>query len=483
MIGILLNDTAYEQDIRELLMAFYPGETFVHEKQDDVTFYIEGTRTDDGEETRFRLQVEEPDGKTVDETEFPIDYAVRLNAKTAIKKELYGMLKKRTGKELPWGTLTGIRPTKIAMTRLDHGEDEENIRTFMRDTYLTSEEKIDLSIEIAERERELLSHIDYENGYSLYVGIPFCPTTCLYCSFTSYPIGAWEKKVHLYLEALFKELDYVAEKMKDRTLDTIYFGGGTPTSLKAEELDALITKIENTFDLSHVKEFTVEAGRPDSITEDKFKVLRAHNISRISINPQTMKQATLDLIGRRHTVDMVKEKFRMARELGFDNINMDLIIGLPEEDINDVRDTMEQVKELAPDSVTVHSLAIKRAARLNIFKERHANLQIQNTQEMIDLTAEYARGMGLEPYYLYRQKNMAGNFENVGYAAPGKACIYNILIMEEKQTIVACGAGTTTKVTFPAENRLERVENVKDVEQYITRIDEMIERKEKLLSR
>ena len=483
MIGILLNDTAYEQDIRELLMAFYPGETFVHEKQDDVTFYIEGTRTDDGEETRFRLQVEEPDGKTVDETEFPIDYAVRLNAKTAIKKELYGMLKKRTGKELPWGTLTGIRPTKIAMTRLDHGEDEENIRTFMRDTYLTSEEKIDLSIEIAERERELLSHIDYENGYSLYVGIPFCPTTCLYCSFTSYPIGAWEKKVHLYLEALFKELDYVAEKMKDRTLDTIYFGGGTPTSLKAEELDALITKIENTFDLSHVKEFTVEAGRPDSITEDKFKVLRAHNISRISINPQTMKQATLDLIGRRHTVDMVKEKFRMARELGIDNINMDLIIGLPEEDINDVRDTMEQVKELAPDSVTVHSLAIKRAARLNIFKERYANLKIQNTQEMIDLTAEYARGMGLEPYYLYRQKNMAGNFENVGYAAPEKACIYNILIMEEKQTIVACGAGTTTKVTFPAENRLERVENVKDVEQYITRIDEMIERKEKLLSR
>ncbi|MFR8017131.1 MAG: coproporphyrinogen dehydrogenase HemZ [Clostridiaceae bacterium] len=239
----------------------------------------------------------------------------------------------------------------------------------MRDMYLTSKEKIDLSVEVAKRERELLSHIDYETGYSLYVGIPFCPTTCLYCSFTSYPIGAWEKKIHLYLEALFKELDYVAEKMRGRTLDTVYFGGGTPTSLKAEELDALLTKIENTFDLSKVQEFTVEAGRPDSITEDKFKVLRAHNISRISINPQTMKQATLDLIGRHHTVDMVKEKFRMARDLGFDNINMDLIIGLPEEDIDDVRSTMEQVRELAPDSVTVHSLAIKRAARLNIFKE------------------------------------------------------------------------------------------------------------------
>jgi oxygen-independent coproporphyrinogen-3 oxidase len=196
-----------------------------------------------------------------------------------------------------------------------------------------------------------------------------------------------------------------------------------------------------------------------------------------------MKQATLDIIGRFHTVEHVKEQFRLARELGFDNINMDLIIGLPEEDLEDVRQTMEQVKELAPDSVTVHSLAIKRAAKLNMFKEKYANLKIENTQEMIDVTEEYSRGMGLVPYYLYRQKNMAGNFENVGYATPGKECIYNILIMEEKQTIVACGAGTTTKVVFPKENRLERVENVKDVALYIERIDEMIERKEKMLEK
>ena len=478
MIGILLNDPAYEQDIRELLMAFYPGETFAHEKEDGCSFYIEGSY--EGGDGSFTLKFVEADAVLGSRT-FPIDYARRLEAKTAIKRELYGLLSQRTGKELPWGTLTGIRPTKIAMTRLDQGESEEEIRRFMGETYLTSEAKIDLSLEIAERERELLSHIDYKNGYSLYVGIPFCPTTCLYCSFTSYPIGAWEGKVHLYLEALFKELDYVAERMKGRTLDTVYFGGGTPTSLKAEELDQLLTKIETTFDLSSVQEFTVEAGRPDSITEDKLRVLRGHGITRISINPQTMKQATLDLIGRRHTVDMVKEKFLLARELGFDNINMDLIIGLPEESLEDVRATMEEVKRLAPDSVTVHSLAIKRAARLNIFRERYANLKIENTQEMIDLTAAYARDMGLVPYYLYRQKNMAGNFENVGYAAPDKACIYNILIMEEKQTIVACGAGTTTKVTFPAENRLERVENVKDVGQYIERIDEMIERKEKLL--
>ena len=481
MIGILLNDTAYEQDIRELLMAFYPGETFVHEKQDDVDFYVEGTCSQNADETKFGLKITDPTGTVSDETVFPIDYDVRLNAKTTIKKELYGMLKKRTGKELPWGTLTGIRPTKIAMTRLDQGEDEERIRSFMRDMYLTSEEKIDLSVEVAKRERELLSHIDYENGYSLYVGIPFCPTTCLYCSFTSYPIGAWEKKVHLYLEALFKELDYVAEKMKGRTLDTVYFGGGTPTSLKAEELDALLTKIENTFDLSKVQEFTVEAGRPDSITEDKFKVLRAHNISRISINPQTMKQATLDLIGRHHTVDMVKEKFRMARELGFDNINMDLILGLPGELEADVQRTIERIVELAPDSLTVHSLAIKRASRLNQWIQENGVSMLHNTDETMKIAAAGAEKLGMKPYYLYRQKNMSGNFENTGYARPGKYGLYNILIMEEKQTIVALGAGSITKRVFP-DGRIERCDNVKDVGLYIEKIDEMIKRKRELFT-
>ena len=487
MIGILLNDTAYEQDIRELLMAFYPGETFVHEKQDDVDFYVEGTCTQNADETKFGLKITNPAGTVADETVFPIDYDVRLNAKTTIKKELYGMLKKRTGKELPWGTLTGIRPTKIAMTRLDQGEDEESIRSFMRDMYLTSKEKIDLSVEVAKRERELLSHIDYETGYSLYVGIPFCPTTCLYCSFTSYPIGAWEKKVHLYLEALFKELDYVAEKMKGRTLDTVYFGGGTPTSLKAEELDALLTKIENTFDLSKVQEFTVEAGRPDSITREKLETLKKWDITRISINPQTMKDETLKIIGRRHTVAQTVESFHLARELGFDDINMDLIMGLPEESLEDVRDTLEQVKALKPDNLTVHSLALKRAARLNMFKEDYKDYKMVNTTEHMNLTAEYAKEMGLEPYYLYRQKSMAGNLENVGYASPGKAGIYNILIMEEKQTIVACGAGASTKRVWNEPNpdgthRIERCENVKDVAQYIERIDEMIERKQKLFA-
>lgn len=495
MIGIFLSDNSFEQDIRELLMAFYPGETYIHERKDgeEPDFSVIGEAGADS----FTLKIEEPAAsdktaekttekaadKIVAEAVTEADFSNRFETKNRIKRMLYGLLRDRTGKELPWGTLTGIRPTKIAMTKLEEGCTEAEIRSYMKETYLTSDAKVDLSIEIAKRERELLSDIDCTHGYSLYVGIPFCPTTCLYCSFTSFPIGMWEKRMDEYLTALFKEMDYVAETMKGRRLDTVYFGGGTPTSLSAGHLDQIMKKLKETFDFSAVKEFTVEAGRPDSITQEKLEVLKAYGVTRISINPQTMKQETLDLIGRRHTVEMVKEKFHLARSLGFDNINMDLIVGLPEEELEDVRHTMEEIQALNPDSITVHSLAIKRAARLNMFKERYGGLKITNTQEMVDMTARFAREMGQEPYYLYRQKNMAGNFENVGYARPGKACIYNILIMEEKQTIAACGAGTTTKVLFPAENRLERAENVKDVEQYITRIDEMLTRKGRLLCR
>lgn len=519
MIGLLIQDNAYEQDIRELLMSFYPGETYAHEVKENIDFYVQ-TRLKDGEAVigiweklengeesagaavnaagveakDSAVAVEKQTDSNMSASEGlegwtltahfagKADLSDHSATKNVIKKLFYQMLVGRTGHELPWGSLTGIRPTKIALSRLEAGWKEDDIRRFMKETYMTSDEKIDLSVEIAAREKRLMEPINYDSGYSLYVGIPFCPTTCLYCSFTSYPISKWKGRTGLYLEALFKELEYTAEKMKGRPLDTIYFGGGTPTSLPAEDIDAILCKLEQLFDTKNVLEFTVEAGRPDSITEEKLKVLASHGISRISINPQTMNQKTLDLIGRRHTVENVKEKFHMARALGFDNINMDLIMGLPGEDLDDVKHTLEEIEALKPDSLTVHSLAIKRAARLNMFKEEYADLKISNTPEMIALSEACARRMGMEPYYLYRQKNMAGNFENVGYSLPGKACLYNILIMEELATIVACGAGTTTKVVFPSENRRERCENVKEVEQYISRIDEMIGRKEKILN-
>jgi oxygen-independent coproporphyrinogen-3 oxidase len=231
------------------------------------------------------------------------------------------------------------------------------------------------------------------------------------------------------------------------------------------------------FGFEGLKEFTIEAGRPDSITREKLEVIRRYPVTRISVNPQTMNQVTLDIIGRRHTVEETKQAFALARELGYDNINMDLIVGLPGEDCSMVAHTMEELKKLDPDSVTVHSLAVKRAARLNIFKDQYQEMTFENNQEIMDMTQRYAQEMGMGPYYLYRQKNMKGNFENVGYAKVDKAGIYNILIMEEKQPIIALGAGGSSKIVFDGGQRIERAENVKDVNNYISRIDEMIERK------
>ena len=507
MIIILFSKPEFEYDVHSLVKAFYPREEIsmyytcppgeVEEQNLACTHHEAGEELDAllaASSHVFRVNYEEErilltwtvqaDGqaRTSYESSFAVEWQNRQAVKNTLKRNLYDLLEKGSGQTLPWGTLTGIRPTKIPMKLLEEGRSQEEIASYMRETYFTSEEKIALSIAIAERERKLLEKIDYENGYSLYIGIPFCPSTCLYCSFTSYPLSAWSRQVDAYLDALEREIDFTAQKFYHKKLNSIYIGGGTPTTLEPHQLDRLIRKIKCSFDLKDCVEFTVEAGRPDSITEDKLKVLRKNGISRISINPQTMKQETLDLIGRHHTVEQTVESFRLARELGFDNINMDLIIGLPGESLEDVRDTMEKVTELAPDNVTVHSLAIKRAARLTIFKDRYQDMQMLNTQEHMDLCAEYCGRLGLMPYYLYRQKGMAGNMENVGYAAPGKAGVYNILIMEEKQTIMALGAGATTKFVLPEKNpdgshRIERVENVKDVKNYLERIDEMIARK------
>lgn len=503
MIIVKLNAPGFEYDIHSLVKAFYPGqdvsvtaEEKAYEERAIWTMLLSYLKDS------IRIAWWENEYDAADETslipkrssalpgrEFKVNFADRAGTKNLLKQNLYQMLAAYTGKTLPWGTLTGIRPTKIPMKQLEEGRSRTEIASYMKETYFASDEKIQLSVDIAERELALLSKIDYENGYSLYIGIPFCPTTCLYCSFTSYPLFSWAKRVDEYLDALEKEIDFVAVKFAKKHLNSIYIGGGTPTTLEPYQLDRLIRKIKCSFDLSDCLEFTVEAGRPDSITREKLKVLRKHGISRISINPQTMKDETLKLIGRHHTVAQTIRSFELARELGFDNINMDLIMGLPGEDIADVRQTMEQLKKLKPDNITVHSLALKRAARLNMFKDDYKDYKMVNTQEHMDLTAAYAKEMGLSPYYLYRQKSMAGNLENVGYAAPGKAGIYNILIMEEKQTIMALGAGATTKFVMHRKPdgesnrkeaypvRIERVENVKDVENYLARVDEMIERK------
>ena len=484
MILVVFNKANYEYDVHSLIKAFFPKEDVCmvekaspeESEQASSVFYINFF------EDSFSIAWKD------EKEEVSLTSDKRRDIKNALKQTLYQMLAKACGGELPWGTLTGIRPTKIPMKLLEEGKSEGEAFTYMKDTYLASDEKIRLAIEIAQRERHLLNQIDYENGYSLYIGIPFCPSTCLYCSFTSYSLAAYKGYVDAYLDALEKEIDFVAAKFCHRKLNSVYIGGGTPTTLSAEQLDRLLRKIRCSFDLQYCLEFTVEAGRPDSITREKLEALKKNGITRISVNPQTMKQETLDIIGRKHTVEQTLESFRLAREVGMDNINMDLIMGLPNETLDDVRHTMEVMKELRPDNITIHSLAIKRAARLNIFKDYYKDMEMINTAVHMDLCAAFCRDMGLEPYYLYRQKGMAGNMENVGYAAPGKAGVYNILIMEEKQTIMALGAGASTKIVLPDLNEdgnhlIERVENVKDVKTYIARIDEMIARKERAVGK
>ena len=489
MIAVQLNRRDFEYDIHSLVKAFYPGKDvsiFCGEDAKDAelkisVFFEDKKDKEKTGEIEIRIEKTAVEGKTECRSDSVAieESAERKEIKNQLKRLLYRMLREETGEDLPWGNLTGIRPTKIPMALLERGWKNVDIARYMRDTYYTSPEKTALAVAIANRERHILKDINYQNGYSLYVGIPFCPSICLYCSFSSSPIHIWKKKVDEYLDALCREIDAVADTFADRELNTVYIGGGTPTTLEPEQMDRLLSKLEKRFDYSHLKEFTVEAGRPDSITPEKLQVLKNHGISRISINPQTMNQKTLDIIGRKHTVEETIHAFWMARDLGFDNINMDLIVGLPGEGIEEVRHTMEELRKLDPDSITVHSLALKRATRLNLFKEEYQEISFQNSSEIMDMTAQYCREQGLAPYYLYRQKNMAGNFENVGYAKEGKAGIYNILIMEEVQSILALGAGASTKLVY-AKDRIERVENVKDIKNYIERIDEMIDRKKKM---
>lgn len=473
MIALHMNRTDYENDIRALLMAFFYGEKIMIDAADwNVQLSVE-YGADSVSACLNDREHREVTGTAC------LDFSDYKETRNRIKLMVYRMLSEYTGRTLPWGTLTGIRPTKLPMELFENGASDGDAVGYLQSKYLVSDEKAALCVEVARNEEAILKQIDYANTYSLYVGIPFCPSICAYCSFSSYPLSVWEKQVDAYLDALEQEIQAAAHMMGERQLLTFYMGGGTPTSLTAPQMDRLLSCLEQYFPLSEARELTVEAGRPDSITMDKLQVIKAHGVERISINPQTMNQATLDLIGRRHTVSDVVEAFHMAREAGFTNINMDLIAGLPGETSVHMQRTMDEVVALGPDSVTVHSLALKRAAFLNQNREQFPVAEADEVNRMIGISHKGAKAIGAVPYYLYRQKNIAGNLENVGYARAGCEGLYNILIMEEKQSILALGAGASSKFVLAGTGgpRIERVENVKSVKDYIERIDEMIDRK------
>lgn len=411
-----------------------------------------------------------------------IDNDIKTISKRLIQRSMFDYLSDKYDANVPWGILTGIRPVKLIHSLMDQAKTDQEISDFMKKEYLISQEKLNLIMDIAKRERPFI-YPTSEDKISLYLSIPFCPTRCLYCSFPSHSLDRYGQHRGSYVDTLLKEARGIKSIIEDfgKTIESLYIGGGTPTSLEAKDMDYLISSLFEILDLSEIKEFTVEAGRPDTITREKLEVLRKHNVDRISINPQTMNQVSLDRIGRSHSVEDIVESFKMARELGFDNINMDLILGLPGETPAMVEETMKRIIDLDPESVTVHTLALKRASDLNINLQDHKNdlTNYRNMVEMIDISRRYMEVHGYKPYYMYRQKHMLGNLENIGYAKPGYECLYNMQIMEEKQSNYAIGAGAVSKFVYLDENRIERVDDVKNLDHYLTRIDEMIDKKYK----
>lgn len=410
------------------------------------------------------------------------DYSRKKILKRHVKRQIYLLLSRYTGNILPWGILTGIRPAKIVYELLQEGQARENIIKKLKEYYRLPAKKAGLLYDVAAAEYGILEGTPPDT-ISLYVGIPFCPSRCLYCSFTSEPVSKYASSVGRYIDTLETEMDYAAEliKRKGLVVRSIYIGGGTPTSISAGELERLLSILEKKLNMDCLEEYTLEAGRPDSIDAAKLSAIKGSRVDRISINPQTMNDAILRTIGRSHDSREVERAYFAARDMGFDNINMDVIVGLPGESADMFCKSLERIKALGPESLTVHTMAVKRASRLSADIERFEMVSESEASRMVDMAGSYAESMGMRPYYLYRQKNMLGNLENIGYSKPGYESIYNIQIMEEKQTIIALGAGAITKAVFPQENRIERAFNVKNIEEYMSRIDEMIQRKKNIL--
>ncbi len=460
MYNIVLNNVTKRYEYEELIKIFLPEDKF-------EVYALEQRRQ--GEYITAQELAEQTENLP-DKLEFTLEGNTKTD-KNKLKAQIYDSLSELTGQNPPWGTLTGVRPVKLA------GMLSDPYREFTED-YRVSSDKAKELVDIYSYQQEKIGKPSADSA-GIYIGIPFCPTRCLYCSFTSNQAG--KEAIDTYLDALMIEIEAVGKGMKACGIipESIYIGGGTPTTLDEYQLDRLFSHIEKNIDFESIREFTVEAGRPDTITEGKIRLIADYNIDRISINPQTMKESTLDVIGRNHTNRQIYDAFELARRFEIPVINCDLIAGLPGETPNDFCDTVNKVAELGAENITVHTLAVKRASKLKDIDSSFHFRQADTVSQMLASGREILDDKGYRPYYLYRQKHMAGSLENTGYCKNDTFGIYNIRIMEEAQSIIAMGAGGISKVYYPDENRLERVPNVSNYEIYISRIDEMIERKNK----
>ena len=409
------------------------------------------------------------------EDEIEIDFKEKL----IYKKLLYNAICQNYDNISPkWGILTGIRPVKIVNDLKKDGANNQAIYQVLREKYMISSEKSNLIMGISDIQEEIISILDKK--ISIYISIPFCPSRCNYCSFFSMDINKGKKFVDDYLKNLEIEIRHTLSMpyFKDKKISCIYVGGGTPSSLEYEELRRFFKIISDNFNLSQVDEFTFEAGRVDTLDEEKLRIIYQNKVDRISINPQTMNDATFGKIGRNHNSNNVREVFSLARQIGFDNINMDLIMGLTGESIEDMQYSVGEIIKLDPQSITIHCLAVKRASDINTKKIKTDNLQISNLMQEIN---EKLNSRGYEPYYLYRQKNMLENGENIGYCKKERYGLYNVAMMDEIQPIVGFGAGSSTKILDEETNMIRRIPNYKDVILYNNNINEMLKRKEGLL--
>lgn len=390
--------------------------------------------------------------------------------KKVVSRAYLKVMQDWTGIIQKWGILTGVRPTKLLHKKLRMGIDMDTAHRELADQYLISPGKIELMQKIAKRQLAVLPDLyELQNEVSIYIGIPFCPTKCAYCTFPAYAINGRQGSVDSFLGGLHEEIRQIGGWLKENNIKitTVYYGGGTPTSITAEEMDMLYEQVEQSFpDVNSIREVTVEAGRPDTITPEKLDVLKKWNIDRISINPQSYTQETLKAIGRHHTVEETIDKFQLARAMGMNNINMDLIIGLPGEGTAQFAHTLAETEKLMPESLTVHTLSFKRASEMTKNKDKYKVAARGEIEEMMGMAEAWTAEHHYVPYYLYRQKNILGNLENVGYSKAGQESLYNILIMEEQQTIIGLGCGAASKFIDPETGVITQFANPKDPKTY-----------------
>lgn len=396
-----------------------------------------------------------------------------------LSKLLFKALSSLTGISPEWGVITGVRPVKRVNEMLAVGATRDEVKKRLSDEFFVSDQKAEIAVMTAENQAHALLDMP-KRAFSLYVSIPFCPTRCAYCSFVSQSVEASLPLLDAYLENLLKEIEYTARMTKrlNLTLDTVYIGGGTPTVLSPDALYRLMDKIHSSFDTKNVREFTVEAGRADTVTAEKLKVIKQMGADRVSVNPQTLSDEVLKAIGRKHTVEEFYSAFDLARKAGFSVINTDIIAGLPKDDLNSFKRTVDGLVALSPENITVHTLSVKRASNLNLSGEREV---FKNPAgEMVKYANEKLISGGYAPYYLYRQKNMVENLENIGWQKGNTPSLYNIYIMEEVQSIIALGAGASTKLVDQEGGRLERIFNYKHALEYNKHFDLMLRKKDEI---